>query len=216
MSRVFKEVDLCAQRPLKENDKKVEYMSRVVCALFAKGMPRIKTENFWKLSIGFNFEDQSEVDKVLLGVLVVNFDFPVNNFLAWPLDRQEDFMLDFVSGSVEKAFNERGLDTSFVGPARECVRINNFKNIIEGKAQLSPYENIKARIICEQEMHEARIYMEVGKGKKVERYFLECCSPDEFQIQIYFGRIEWLTLESLELNMIGGRKIVVARVHKRH
>lgn len=211
MSRIFKEIDLCAKRPLSGNDKKIEYMSRVVCALFVKGMPKIKTEGFWKLSIGFNDYSNSGNNKILLGVLVVNYDFPVDDFLSWTIENQQNFMLEFVSNAVHQAFNAQGIDTSFIGSAREYVRQNNFVNIFEGKSQVGPYEKTKARIVCEQDMREARIYMEVGKGKNMERYLIETCAPDEFHIQIYFGRIDWVDQEHLILNVIGPREIKVNR-----
>lgn len=211
MPRIFKEIDLCAKRPLEGNDKKIEHMARVICALFVKGMPKIKTEDFWKLSIGFNDSSNSENNKVLLGVLIVNYDFPVDDFLSWSVKKQQDFMLDFVSNAVRTVFSEQGMDVSFVESAREYVRKNNFINIFEGKLHLSPYENIKARIVCEQEMQEARIYMEVGRGKKFERYLIARCSPDEFQTQIYFGRIDWIDQRNLILNVIGKGEIRVRR-----
>jgi hypothetical protein len=211
MSRIFKEIALTAKRPLAENDKKIEYMSRVICVLFLKGMPKIKTENFWKLSIHFNDPNDSSVNKVLLGVLVVNYHFPVDDFLSWSIEKQQDFILDFLSNAVRQVFDEQGFDTSFIESAREFVRKNNFINVFEGKGKESPYENIKARVVCEQDMQEARIYMEIGKGKKVKRYFLDKCNPDEFHIQIYFSRIDWIDSENLVLNVIDGRKIEVAR-----
>lgn len=211
MSRLFKEIDLCAKRPLAENDRKIEYMSRAVCALFIKAMPKIKTDGFWKLSIGFNDSNNSANNKILLGVLIVNHEFPVESFLSWSIETQQNFMLDFVSNAVRQAFNAQGMDTSFIEAAREYVRQNNFMNVFEGKNQMGPYEKTKARIVCEQDMLEARIYMEVGKGKNMERYLIETCAPDEFHIQIYFGRIDWVDQENLILNVIGEREIKVNR-----
>lgn len=211
MAKIFKDIGMYANRPLKDNDLKIEKMSRVVCALFVKGMPKIKTEEFWKLSIKFNPDDKEAKNRILIGLYEYYCEFPVDDFLSWPLEKQKDFMLDFVSNTVHTVFSEQGLDTSFVESACEYVRKNNFMNVFEGRAQPSPYENIKARIVCEQEMQEARIYLEVGKGKKAERYFIESCSPDEFQIQIYFGRIDWVDQSNLILNVIGGREIKISR-----
>ncbi|ACE85643.1 hypothetical protein [Cellvibrio japonicus] len=211
MSRIFKEIDLCAKRPLAGNDKKIEYMSRVVCALFVKGMPKTKTEEFWKLSIRFNDSDNSGNNKILLGVLVVNHNFPADDFLSWPNEKQQHFMLDFVSSAVHHAFIARGMDVSFIETARKYVENHNFLNVFEGKLQASPFENTKARIVCEQEMQEARIYMQIGRGKSLEKYLIDRCAPDEFHIQIYFGRIDWVSQEKLVLNMIGNRKIEVIR-----
>lgn len=211
MSKLFKDISVYANRPLTVNDSKVEQMSRVVCALFVKGMPKIKTDNFWKISIKFNCCNQVAKNRVVVGLYEFYSVFPVDDFLSWSAQKQKDFMLDFVSNAVHYVFSEQGLDTSFFESAREYVRKNNFTNYFKGRAQLSPYENIKAKIVCEQTMQEASIYMEVGKGKKIERYLVECCSPSEFQIQIYFGRIDWISQNKLLLNLIGGRKIEVTR-----
>lgn len=210
MSRVFKEIAFTAKRPLAGNDKKIEYMSRVACALFIKGMQKIKTD-FWKLSIRFNFGDQVEKNGLSVGLYIIYMDFPVDDFLSWAISKQQDFMLEFVSGAVHQAFSAQGIDTSFIEAACEYVRQNNFVNVFEGKSQVGPYEKTKARIVCEQDMLEARIYMEVGKGKNIERYLIEKCAPDEFHIQIYFGRIDWVDQENLILNVIGERKIKVKR-----
>lgn len=211
MSNIFKDIGLYANRPLAINDLKIEQMSRVVCALFVKGMPKIKTGNFWKLSIKFNFGDQAAQNRIVIGIYELYCDFPVENFLSWSIEKQQDFMLDFVSNAVHHAFSEQGLETSFIESACEYVHKNNFVNVFEGKAQPSSYENIKARIVCEQEMEAAKIYMEIGKRKEGERYLVERCSPDEFQIQIYFGQINWLSKSKLILNVIGGRKIEITR-----
>jgi hypothetical protein len=216
MSRIFKEIALTAKRPLTGNDSRIEYMSRVVCALFVKGMPKIKTNGFWKLSIRFNYGEPLAKNGVSVDIYTFYADFPVDEFLTWPLGNQQEFMLGFVSNAVSQAFGSEGIDVSFVASAIEYVRNNNFLNIFEGKGKLSPYENVKARIVCEQDMLEARIYMEVGERGKVERYFLERCAPDEFHIQIYFGRIDWLNSRKLVLNVIDGRLIEVSRDHGPH
>ncbi|QEI11482.1 hypothetical protein [Cellvibrio japonicus] len=213
MPKIFKDISLYGKRPLAGNDSKIEYMSRVICALFIKGMPKIKTDDFWKLSINFNHGDQSEKNRVVIGLYEFYCNFPVDEFLLWETEKQQEFMLNFVSNTVHQAFSAQGIDTSFIEAACEYVRINNFINIFEGKGQKSPHENIKARIFCEQEMLEARIYMEIGKGKKWERYLIDRINPSEFQIQIYFGRIDWISQNNLVLNMIGGRKIEVIREH---
>lgn len=211
MPMIFKDIGLYANRPLAIKDSKIEQMSRVVCALFVKGMPKIKISNFWKLSIKFNFGDQAAQNRIVIGIYEFYCDFPVKNFLSWSIEKQQDFMLDFVSNAVQHAFSEQGLETSFIESACEFVRKNNFVNVFEGKAQPSSYENIKARVVCEQEMGAAKIYMEIGNKKEGERYLVERCSPDEFQIQIYFGQIDWLNQTKLILNLIGGRTIEVTR-----
>lgn len=210
MSRLFKEIAFTAKRPLAGNDKKIEYMSRVVCALFVKGMPKIKTD-FWKLSIRFNFGDKVEKNGLSVDLYIIYMDFSIDHFLSWTIEKQQDFMLDFVSNAVHQAFSAQGMDTSFIEATREYVRKNHFLNTFEGKYQAGPYENLKTRIVCEQGMLEARIYMEIGKGKRMERYLIDRCVPDEFHIQIYFGRIDWVDQRNLILNVIGAREIKVTR-----
>lgn len=195
MPKLLKEIGFAAERPLRPEDGRVENMSRVVCALLIQGLQKkVKTADFWKISIGINNRDRSEDQKVILGVLVVNRDFPVTEFLGWTLKKRQDYMLNFVSDTIREIFLERGLDASLVDDAIEYVTQKKFLNIIVGKKKFrNPSLAEVAHIECEQEMDEARIYisLKANKGQQ-RRVLLTKTVPEEFIFQIFFGSIEWL------------------------
>jgi hypothetical protein len=212
MSRYLREIDLAAKRPLSEADATVESMSRVVCALLVRGLPRLETDGFWKLLIGLNDADYYANGKTIAGVLRVNRRFVVKDFLSDRLEHQQEVMLKFVSSVLGEVLEERGLDTSGIPVACDFVRKSGFKNVFERKAQAAPFDGLKARVVCEQEMLCAKIFLEIGKRKFTERYFLCSTHADEFRFQIYFGSIEWVSPQQLLLNVADGTKVEVQRM----
>jgi hypothetical protein len=115
MSMLFREIGVLAERPLKTEDAAVENMSRVVCALLIQGLnKKLKTPDFWKVSIRINDRDTSENGKIIGGVVVWNRNFPTTEFLGWSLETRQTYMLKFVSKTLRDVFIERGLDTHLI------------------------------------------------------------------------------------------------------
>lgn len=193
MSKILREICLTAERPLRKEDGAVENMSRVVCALLVQGLnKKIRTPDFWKISIDINSTNDGGCSKTFLGVFVVHRVFPIAEFLALGLEERQNYMLKFVSNTLKKSLSEKGIDTSPVDDAVEYVFNKKFLNLVVGKRKFkNPAGTEVAHIECEQEMDEARIYVVLKMGKNKRKIFLTRVVPEEFIFQIFFGCIEW-------------------------
>lgn len=211
MTKLFKEISLTAMRPLKKEDGIVENMSRVVCALLVIGLnKKVKTPNFWKLSIDFNNPSGSSEGKNFLGVLVVNRNFPVKEFLDWELAKRQDYMLKFVSETLRETFLEQSVEVSLIDGAVEYVVNKKFLNLIIGKKKFkSPFGSETAHIECEQEMDEAKIFLVITRKKEKQRLFLVKSVPEEFIFQNFFGVIEWVNETHLTLRQANGNLVPI-------
>jgi len=210
MPRNLKEISITAKRPLQEADKEVEMMSRVVCALFVDGLrKKIETPDFWKISIRINADDTNEDGKVLLGVLVVNHDFPSLEFVGLRLAERQQRMLRFVAQTTRKALQDREIDVGPLNDAEQYVVNKEFHRLIVGRNTFRrPDGQFTARIECEQEMDLARIFV-VMKGKRGEhkRVLVATSVPEEFIFQAFFGRVEWNEMLAPLLRKVDGSTI---------
>jgi hypothetical protein len=194
MSLILKEIGVTAERPLRSSERDVENMSCVVCALLIRGLQRqIKTPDFWKILIRINFRDVSDEGKNLLGVLVHNQKFPSDEFVTWPIERRQDYMLKFVSEVTRQVFQENKLDISKLDDAIDYSTQKDFCNLIVGKKRFRNADSGEiAHIECEQKMDEAQIFAVFKKKTgSQKRIFVAADAPDEFMFQIYFGQIKW-------------------------
>jgi hypothetical protein len=188
------QIGVLSERRQMPMDAAVENMSRVVCALLVRGLRRkLSTTGFWKVSIHINESDLRVIGKVIGGVLMVAREFPVGEFIQWPLERRQSYMLEFVSTTLRDVLRERDLDASLVDDAIRCVIQQEFRNVIVGKKRFrNPDTGEVAHIECVQEMDDARIYVVVGTSSRSKRRVMVASSvPNEFIIQRYFGTVSW-------------------------
>lgn len=208
MARPIKEIALTAERPLKPGDSQVENMSRVVCALLVRGLQKSGVSpNFWKISIRFNYADHSEDQKIVGGILVANRNFPVLEFLGWKLEKRQNYMLQFVSGTLRDIFTNQALDTRAIDAAVNHVIDAKFLNVIKGAKRFSNSFGAEvAHIECEQLMDEASIYVTLKIRRKIQRkFFIAKTLPEEFIFQNFFGTIEWINSSNFILRQINGK-----------
>jgi hypothetical protein len=218
--KILREISLTFDRPLSSAGSKVELMSRVVCALLIQALGRrIKTPNFWKISVRVNARDDSENGSVLLGVLIVNKSFPVEQFLDWPLGSRQDYMLKFIAGVLHEVFRQFEINPCCLGEAVQYVVAKEFRNYIVGRRVFrGPEDGLSARIECEQEMDEARVYARFQRGSSAlgQRAFVIRTDPEEFVIQKFFGAIEWLDGAKPVLRLVDGSMLSICQVPDDH
>lgn len=217
MALFLKEIGLTADRPLKTDELAVENMSRVVCALLVDGLKRKVATTFWKLSIRINSSDLSDNGKILLGVLIVNRNFPTAEFLQSRLKDRQSLMLGFVSGVLRDVLLDANLDASPVEDAVKYVLDKKLCNVIVGKKRfIDPTTSEVAHIKCEQEMDEARIYVVfIEKGRQAREVLVATSVPEEFIFQSFFGRVEWDEESHPSLLKVDGSTIAVIKEHGR-
>ena len=206
----LKEIALTADRPVRQSDAVVENMSRVVCSLLVKGFRgKLRTTDFWKLSIRINTRDPSADGKTLSGVLIACRSFPTEDFLGWVKFDRQRFMLEFVSATLGEVLRARRMDDTIVEEARKYVEEQNFVQIFIGKSEFASPAGLRARIECEQEMDVARIFVSLNlvDGRQ-HRVLVSESTPDEFVIQSFFGKIIWDELP--ELQKVDGTRIPIA------
>lgn len=203
----LREIGLSAPRPVSREDALAEDMSRVVCSLLVLGLKRrIMIDDVWKISIHINHPNEEIEGKNLLGVLVVNRTFPTAEFIKWDLSVRQNHMLDFICGVLKDICRATHLGETVVDDARSFVLENQFRRTIVGKKRFKgPNQFASARIECDWEMDEARIYVAASLSKR-ERRRVEVAKsrPDEFLLQGYFGKLEWIGPASIVLHKING------------
>jgi hypothetical protein len=203
----FNGIVLTAPRPLNSVDEAVEDMSRVICGLLVVGLKRrLKFTEVSKISIRINKVDDPDEGKVLLGVLIVNRQFPSVEFVKWDLLRRQNYMLDFVSNVLKDVCVAQGQDATVVDEARSFVVEHNFRRTIVGKKRFpGPERRSSAHIECDQEMDGARIYIAARlPGGQVRRVEVATDRPDEFILQCYFGKLDWTGPRTITLHTVDG------------
>jgi hypothetical protein len=188
------DIGLLSERRQLPADAAVENMSRVVCALLVRGLRRrLSTTGFWKVSIHINESDLRVMGKVIGGVLMVAREFPVSEFVQWPLEKRQSYMLEFVSTTLREVLREHDLDASLVDDAIQYVVQQEFRNVIVGKKRFrNPDTGEVAHIECVQEMDDARIYVVIGTNSRTKRRVMVASTvPDEFIIDGFFGTVAW-------------------------
>jgi hypothetical protein len=211
MSRILKAIGVSEERPLGPATL-VERNSRVVCALLVKGLNRkIKTADFWKILVHLNSSIEEGRAWENMGVLTVHRTFPSAQFADWPPAKRGDFLLAFVAGVVRKVFVENSLDVSKLDEAVAYAERSQFHNVMVGKRK---YRNVAtqtvAHIECDQELDESRIYIVLKHGREQRRLFVTTAPTNEFQLQMYFGKVEWQDDGTPALVKLQGERLPVS------
>jgi len=192
MSRILKALWVSEERPLGPATL-VERNSRVVCALLVKGLNRkIKTADFWKIQGHLNSSIAEGTAWENMGVLTVHRTFPSAEFADWPPAKRGGFLLAFVAGVVRTVFVENSLDVGKLDEAVAYAERSQFRNVMVRKRK---YRNAGtgtvAHIDCDQELDESRIYVVIKQGREQRRLFVTTAPTNEYQLQMYFGSVEW-------------------------
>ena len=213
----LREISLTAERPVSEEQIKVENMSRVVCALLAKSMRRkVKTRGFWKIMLEFNQSSPNEKTYIVSGVLSIPTVFSADRFLALPLKERQSQMLRLVCDGLKRLDADKleSLDRNswheIVDEATQYVLESQFRNTIRGRKRFKNEDGSKAAFIeCEQDMDRARFYLVIKEKRRVSRRILVGEEvPEEFIFQCFFGTIEWLE-EKVILEKTDGKRLEI-------
>lgn len=210
---LLKDLSFTAKRQSSPADARIEDCSRVVCALVIKAFrKRVKTSDFWKISIRFNHGDRADEGRVLSGVLIGYVDIDVDAIASLDVDEQAKKVLDILIRYLTGIFRVYGLPLALLDEARNFVVQNEFKNVISAKPRLpSPDKQKFAHVVAEQTSESASIELrvETRNGKLIRGIPIAVDSPNEFVFQRYFGKVSWLDNNKLVLTRVDGVEILV-------
>lgn len=212
---MLKEFALYCPRPLSEGREEMELESRsrsIMSSVSDYLKPRIKTPDFWKISINLNSKNQFQHMNVSGGgVLYYNATFDIKSFLAKSIGEQKSILMLFIESTLHEIFKNTNLDTHRLIGLREFIIDRDYQNVFLGPK--SQYKEVHACVLCEQRFEEAKIFIVLKKGRKeIERYALLDTSPEEFIFNIYLNKLEWLSENEIKLTASNGEVHVVNRL----
>lgn len=176
----------------KEKRKKFRVMTRCMTSMVERLMPRLDTEECWKILV--ECVDNLEKDKYknLLGVYTIQVEFNYEYFCCLNSDKKKAYIIDKLSQSINKLnllveFSVKELENV-------CLKIKE-KNYINEWLWKKPVKskNAYAQIKVQHNINEVIIYIVFFdlNMKVLKETPLICTLPDEYAYGRLLGKLQW-------------------------
>lgn len=203
------EIAFTCQRPVSSSDKLFETRSRVILSNVSSFFGRkVKTKDFWKISINVNSSNEQQHLKVVAGVLRFNISYNISSFLTLSIDDQKTEMLELVVNTLHEVFSAIGLDKRKLQGLNDFVIERQFENNFSGLA--SNRKNISAHVLCQQKFEKTLVYLIMTKENlEVQRTLVLTTSPEEFIFNVYLKKPKWISDNKLSILASNGEEYIV-------
>jgi hypothetical protein len=195
--------------PTSPEDRAVEDSSRVVCSLMLKSFGnKIRTPGYFRIGLKLKNPDRSDANKIIGNVLFRHVCADLSDFPNLTDLQKGEFLLKLIVQQLRPIFEEYALPLSELSKAENFVVEQDFRNEFVGKKRVPDSTGGRvAYVAVEQDVSGAKIYLCVAEKRKrlpPRKFLVAEDSPNEFVLQAYFGRVEWLDGQRVQLTRVCG------------
>ena len=168
--------------------------TRCVLSLFERFLPKIKTEEIWKIL--FYFSNLPQEMKTIGGVLRVTLPFDLDKYNKSSNSYKKEIIYKMLVKGLHLVNElDEFANIDFNAILNKMKEVNLECTWIWKRKKLNQSKTISAEIYCEHEIDFFRIYVIFThkKNKTTNKQLLIELEPHEFVFSSYFGELTWVS-----------------------
>lgn len=185
--------------------------NRCMMAMISRLMPRMKTENFWGITI--ECVEKSPKDRYLIvgGVCEVQVLFDLSRFYTMTDIEKKKYAIEKAREAMNKLTPL--IDVSGILKACDKVAEAGYENIWYWKKSKKTSKKRRSLSVQLKVVHEIdfiHFYMVFNDSKtgKTEEHFIARDKPSEWIFNKYFGTVEWIDDKTARLTTKDGKQFI--------
>lgn len=201
----MKLVDLAlyTPRPLSDEGLELENKSQAIFSAIAKRLKRdVETDNFRKINVMINSVSPNKFTGGLSTLSYHIEKFDIASFGNQSISQQKDLLLSLGIEVLSDVFREFDLKGPSLTAIKREIEDNGFSNSYSGP--VSEGYGCRAKIKVIQDFDHSEIFLEIKRKRTLltEKKLWEIDSTNPYIFQAYLGKLEWISPNSLNLNVI--------------
>ena len=188
-----------------EKRNNINLITRCMTSMVERLMPRIKTEDFWKILIECTETVNDDRCIVLSGVCCFQIQFDYGYFYQLNDDGKKVYVIDKTIEAIDKLGKFGKIEEIHIREIKEaCYKVKELNYINKWFWGKKARNNDKiAQIKVSHAVDNVTLYMVFLNKKKevLEEIPLVSTKPDEWAYAFYLGDLKWISDNSAELTM---------------
>ena len=194
----------------KEKRRQFQLMTRCMTSMIERIIPRITTEDCWKILIECVQKPSRKDVLNLLGVYSVQVPFDINKF--WEMNSSEK--KKYVVARIREAVRLVAQSSSFEAEAIEkaCKKVEEANYVNEwywSQPVKCKQRSVQVKVLHEVEHVTISLVFKDSINNISKEKMLVSDIPDERVYNKYFGKLEWISDETAQLSTKSGEYFIV-------